>query len=185
MSSTKRNNRVDFRIAFLIGCLTLGYVCSVSAQKVERVHPLCWWADMNTDLQLMLYGKDLQGAQVRVLEEGLSVKAIHPAESPNYLFIDMSVTKAGKYTLEVKKGRTKIKVPYEIRSRRAGSQQREGITQSDAIYLIMPDRFANGDTDNDVIKGSTQLLDRSAMDARHGGDIQGIMNHLDYMADLG
>jgi glycosidase len=140
---------------------------------------------MNTDLQLMLYGKDLQGAQVRVLEEGLSVKAIHPAESPNYLFIDMSVTKAGKYTLEVKKGRTKIKVPYEIRSRRAGSQQREGITQSDAIYLIMPDRFANGDTDNDVIKGSTQLLDRSAMDARHGGDIQGIMNHLDYMADLG
>ena len=165
--------------------LMLGYTCSISAQKVERINPLCWWADMNTDLQLMLYGKNLKDATVRVLEPGMSVSSIHNAESPNYLFVDVIVDKVGRYTLEVEKGDRKLKIPYEIFPRREGAENREGLTSSDVIYLIMPDRFANGDMDNDCIKGASQILDRKGLETRHGGDIRGIMDHLDYMADLG
>lgn len=184
MYSTRRNSMKYYPI-FIFMWLMLGHVSSISAQKVERVNPLCWWADMNTDLQLMLYGEDLKDAEVQVLEQGMSVKAIHNADSPNYLFIDVEVDKAGRYTLEVKKGHRKIKVPYEIFSRRKGAKEREGLTSSDVIYLIMPDRFVNGDSSNDIIKKDTQILDRKGLETRHGGDIQGIMDHLDYMTDLG
>ena len=170
---------------FIFMWLMLGYTCSISAQKVERINPLCWWADMNTDLQLMLYGKNLKDATVRVLEPGMSVSSIHNAESPNYLFVDVIVDKVGRYTLEVEKGDRKLKIPYEIFPRREGAENREGLTSSDVIYLIMPDRFANGDMDNDCIKGASQILDRKGLETRHGGDIRGIMDHLDYMADLG
>ena len=115
----------------------------------------------------------------------MTVKTIHNAESPNYLFVDMAVEKAGNYTIEITQGRKKTEVNYEIHNRRPGSESRVGLTLADVIYLIMPDRFANGDTNNDIVKGSTQMLDRNGLESRHGGDIQGIIDHLDYMADLG
>ena len=71
--------------------LTCGFHLTISAQSVERVEPLCWWAGMKTDLQLMFYGKNLKDATVKVLQQGLSVTKIHNAESPNYLFVDISV----------------------------------------------------------------------------------------------
>lgn len=170
-------------IAFFVGFLFL--FSPVLSQTVDRVEPLSWWVGMNTNLQLMLYGRNLQGADVKVLEEGLSVKAIHNAESPNYLFVDMDVRKAGVYTLEVSKDGNRSKVSYHIKSRRSGSAEREGFTTADAIYLLMPDRFANGDPSNDQLPADTITTDRSVIDGRHGGDIQGIIDHLDYIADLG
>ncbi|MDR2562716.1 MAG: cyclomaltodextrinase C-terminal domain-containing protein [Prevotellaceae bacterium] len=166
---------------------SLGTVTGVYAQQVQRVEPPCWWTDMHTDLQLMIYGKNLQNSAVNITErnEGLFVKAVHNAENPNYLFVDLGVAKAGKYTLEISKGKTKTKIVYEIFSRRPGSKQRKGFNSSDVIYLIMPDRFSNGDTTNDRLKTSDQKLDRTSMEDRHGGDIQGIIDRLDYLKDLG
>lgn len=176
---------MKLRIIFIFVWLICGFSLTMFAQKVERVEPLCWWAGMKTDLQLMLYGQNLKDANVKVLQPGMTVKAVHNAESPDYLFIDMDVEKAGRYTIEITRGLKKTSVDYEILSRRPGSESRIGLTLSDVIYLIMPDRFSNGDPDNDVVKGSTQVLDRKGLETRHGGDIQGIINHLDYIADLG
>ena len=155
------------------------------AQKVERIEPPFWWADMKTELQLLIRGENLKGAGVQVLEEGLAIKAIHYAENPNFLFADVIVSKPGKYTLEITKGSKKVKTSYEILARREGSAGRKGFNTADVIYLIMPDRFANGDTSNDIVKGNDQVLNRKDMTVRHGGDIQGIINHLDYLSDLG
>lgn len=163
--------------------MLLCFCLNIQAQKVKRVEPLCWWTDMKTDLQLMIYGENLQNGSVRVLEDGLAIKAVHNAESPNYLFVDVEVSKAGKYTIEVSKGKKKDKFIYEILDRREGSAAREGFNSSDVIYLIMPDRFANGDPTNDTVNGTK--LDRNGLEDRHGGDIQGIIDHLDYLADLG
>lgn len=165
--------------------LTCGFSLTISAQTVERVEPLCWWADMKTELQLMFYGKDLKDATVKVLQQGIGIKNVHNAESANYLFVDVTVEKAGSYTFEISKGSKKTKVNYDIYNRRAGSASRVGLTSADVIYLIMPDRFANGDKGNDIIPGTKQVYDRGGLETRHGGDIQGIINHLDYMADLG
>lgn len=167
----------------ILSILLLSSLLNIQAQKVERIEPLCWWTGMKTDLQLMLYGKDLKDAKVRVLEKGLEVKAVHNAESQNYLFLDMQVYEAGKYTIEVSKGKKKTKFNYEILNRRKDSAERKGFNSSDVIYLLMPDRFANGDTSNDTANGT--VLDRNGLEERHGGDIQGIINNLDYLSDLG
>lgn len=173
-------------ILFILGTLLFMFsFLQMKAQSVERVEPLCWWTDMKTDLQLMFYGKDLQNSTVKVLEQGMLVKAVHNADSPNYLFVDIDVQKAGIYTIEITKGKKKIKTKYEIHNRREGSAERIGFTQADVIYLLMPDRFANGDPSNDSIAGTKPKLDRSGLETRHGGDLQGIIDHMDYMADLG
>lgn len=172
-------------VGAVFACAIVGGTLSASAQSVSRMEPLCWWDEMHTPLTLMLYGEDLKDASVRIAEPGMSVKKVHNAESPNYLFLDLSIEKSGKYTIEISKAGQTIKVPYEIYDRREGSREREGLTTRDVIYLMMPDRFANGDERNDVIAGSTQKLDRKGLEDRHGGDIQGIIDHLDYLADLG
>lgn len=118
---------------------------------------------MRTELQLMLYGQNLKDAGVKVLQPGMTVKTVHNAESSNYLFVDMAVEKAGNYTIEITQGHKKTEVNYEIHNRRPGSESRVGLTLADVIYLIMPDRFANGDTSNDIVKGSTQMLDRNGI----------------------
>ncbi len=176
---------MTIRILSIFVWLTCGLSLTMLAQKVERVEPLCWWVGMKTDLQLMLYGQNLKDGSVKVLQSGMTVKAVHNAESPNYLFVDVDIEKPGTYTIEVSHGNKKTKVNYKVLERRAGSESRVGLTLSDAIYLIMPDRFSNGDPKNDRVEGSLQVLDRKGLEARHGGDIQGIINHLDYMVDLG
>lgn len=165
--------------------LIYGFSLYGLSQTVERIEPICWWTNMNTELQIMLYGENLINANVKVIETGMTVKAIHNAESPNYLFVDMNIDKPGNYTLQITKGNKKTKVKYEIFPRSKDPETRTGLSNSDVIYLIMPDRFANGDPSNDYIPGSTQILDRNGLETRHGGDIQGIINHLDYIADLG
>lgn len=157
----------------------------IHAQQIERVEPLCWWTEMQSDLQLMLHGVDLQGSKVSVHPNGLTIKEVHNADSPNYLFVDVAVSKAGKYTFTLEKGTKATSFEYEIHPRKEGSAMRKGYTSADVIYLIMPDRFANGDPSNDMLPDSEQITDRTVLDARHGGDIQGMIDHLDYMSDLG
>ncbi len=157
--------------------------------EVKRVEPLSWWTEMQTPLQLMIQGDDISEWDVSVANtEDVKIKKVHKADNPNFLFLDVSISidaPAGDYTLLFEREGKQFKLPYTIEKRKAGSATRKSFTTADMIYLLMPDRFANGDPENDSTPCTTDKLDREALFGRHGGDIQGIIDHLDYIADLG
>lgn len=157
-------------------------------QSLTKVEPLSWWVGMNHPLQLMLYGSDLKDASVSIAGgSGVEVTKVINADSPNYLFVDVAIApnaKAGQYTIEVKKGKKTLKFPYQINARKEGSADRESFSAKDMIYLLMPDRFAQGEIPKPKVE-IPGLVDRNVPHARHGGNIQGIIDHLDYIADLG
>lgn len=166
------------------------------AQQIERVEPLSWWTGMKMPLTLLVQGNQLAGSEVRILDAkgknevtGLRVKAIHAAESPNYLFLDMEVNEPGIYTIELKqtsgKKTKRMLWRYEIGERRAQPAANISYGTEDVIYLLMPDRFANGDLTNDETPNTTEKLHRDQAFGRHGGDIQGIIDHLDEIVALG
>jgi glycosidase len=179
---------------FMLAVVALALVGTTTAAKpklkVEHVEPLSWWVGMNTPLQLMINGQGVASYDVAILPEGqgVEVAAVHKADSPNYLFVDVAIAedaKAGEYTLRFTNGRTKYDVSYLIEERREGSRERESFTTADFVYLIMPDRFANGDVSNDNTDDTAEKVNRSNPGRRHGGDLQGMIDHLDYIADLG
>lgn len=157
-------------------------------QSLKKVEPLSWWVGMKHPLQLMLYGTDLKDATVSINGgEGVNVTKTINADSPNYLFVDVAINdnaKPGEYTIEVKKGKKTLKYPYVLASRKEGSAQRESFSSKDMVYLLMPDRFAKGEIEQpkEQIPG---LVDRKQPFARHGGNLQGMIDNLDYLADLG
>ena len=177
------------------------------AGQVTRVEPLSWWTGMKTQLQLMVQGPDIASYDISVSGAGVKVKEIHQADSPNYLFADIQVSSSARpgvyYLIFSKDGKPEFKYAYEIKARREGSALRESYTTADLVYLLMPDRFADGDVTNEngystitspyndgslhdwSIPEITDKADRKDPVARHGGDIQGIMDHLDYLQDLG
>ncbi|WP_224485186.1 glycoside hydrolase family 13 protein [Robertkochia aurantiaca] len=155
--------------------------------QVERVEPPFWWEDMNHDkVQLMLYGDAI--AQKSVSSEDLPVLNVLKTENQNYLFVtvDTGDLSAGSYelVLTASDGTTET-VDYELRSRREASGLRQGFDSSDLIYLLMPDRFANGNPENDSHPALKEKADRSFDGGRHGGDIEGIIQNLDYIENLG
>ena len=187
----------------IVSCRETDYsdVPEATDGQILRVEPLSWWEGMTTDLQIMVQGPGIGGSEVAVEGSGLRVKAVHKADSPNYLFLDMEVRSAGEYSLVFTLDGESFKYPYIIREREAGSRGRESFSTADMIYLIMPDRFSSAFCDNDEGWQGGEYFDGSARPwavpethdevnradavARHGGDIQGIMNHLDYISDLG
>ncbi|MBR5595481.1 MAG: glycoside hydrolase family 13 protein [Alistipes sp.] len=169
---------------------TLSVTAATPKIDIKHVEPLSWWVGMTTDLQLLVNGKNISLCDVQILPEnqGVSVKALHKAESPNYLFVDVTVAadaKAGEYTLRFTNGKRKYDYKYTIAERREGSRERLSFTNADFVYLIMPDRFANGNPANDSTNDTAEKADRSKPWLRHGGDLQGMIDHLDYIADLG
>ena len=160
-------------------------VDEATADQVTRVEPPCWWAGMKTDLQLLVQGPSISDYDVRIFGDA-EVTGVHKAESPNYLFVDVKVGHPETcWLVFVKDGEYAFKVPYVIGERREGSAERKGFSSADMIYLIMPDRFANGDPSNDNTPDTADKVDREKLAGRHGGDIKGIIDHLDYIADLG
>ena len=179
---------------FLTLALSIMTVLSVSAAapkiNVKHVEPLSWWTDMNMPLQLMVNGVGISQCDVKILPEGkgVSVSAIHKADSPNYLFIDVAIddnAHAGEYILRFSNGKRKYDYKYSIAERRDGSRERLSFTNADFVYLIMPDRFANGNPENDTTKSTKEGVVRDNPGRRHGGDLQGMIDHLDYIAELG
>ena len=162
---------------------------TTEADRVSRVEPPCWWVGMETPLQLLVQGEGIGGYGVRIEGlKGVRVKETHPAESPNYLFVDVEVakgTRPGTCRLVFSKGEDRFSVPYTFSERREGSAQRDSFGTADAIYLIMPDRFVNGDPSNDNTPDTSEQADYQAFFGRHGGDLQGIEDQLGYIADLG
>ena len=156
------------------------------ATDIQRVDPPFWYAGMkNTELQIMFYGEDISDAPFSMDKyEGVTVKEVCKVENPNYLFVYLDVSakaKPGMLQFQFDKGKKAVRHSFELRSRnqKAGAM---GFTPQDVLYLIMPDRFANGNPDNDNLDG--YIANRQG-GGRHGGDIQGIMDHLDYIDDLG
>lgn len=164
-------------------------VTDADLTQIRRVEPLSWWVGMNTPLQLLVQGEGISEYDV-VFEggNGVKVSGVHKADSPNYLFVDVAIStdaQPGTYYLVFTKGEETFKRAYEIGARVEGSAQRKSFSSADMIYLIMPDRFANGDPSNDSTPDTAEKADRSEFFGRHGGDIQGIIDHLDYIAELG
>lgn len=167
-----------------------------AAPKIQQVEPLCWWTNMHTPLTLMFHGTDLADAQVSVQQVlngkvmrgaclGLVPTGQHNAESPNYLFVDMQVNQPGMYRITLKKGNKKATYDYVIAERRAGSRERKSFTTADVVYLIMSDRFVDGDESNNSTKDTREKSDKNNVNGRFGGDIQGIINSFDHISKLG
>ncbi len=155
---------------------------------IEHVHPLHWWVGMkNPELQVLLHGRNIRDCEVALAgAEGVDLKEVVRLDSPNYLILYMDTCHAAaqKFTIELKSGRKIQKVAYELKNRE--NRDRKTFDASDVVYLLMPDRFANGSEKNDVVKGMRETVcDPKSPDARHGGDLAGMERHLDYLADLG
>jgi neopullulanase len=160
------------------------------AQKVERIEPASWWIGFaNPTVQVLVYGENIAALRPSVTYPGVYLERIIAVENPNYLFLDLKIEPealAGNVEVKFLKGKKeRTSATLELLEREEGSANREGFNQSDAIYLIMPDRFANANPDNDAIEGMLEKPDRSEPYGRHGGDLEGIQNRLDFIADMG
>lgn len=160
------------------------------SQKLERVEPMFWWAGMkSTELQLMVYGEKISAADVSLKYPGVELVAVTKVQSPNYLFIDLKLAdnvQPGKFDIQFTAGKKVIATyNYELKVREKGSATRTGFDGSDVIYLVTPDRFVNGNPNNDQVEGMREKPDRKNKDGRHGGDIRGIINSLDYLQKMG
>ncbi len=172
--------------------LTLIIVAQLEAKTqplIQRVEPTFWWTDMKqSELQIMLYGTNIANAEFHIDYQGISISHKKLTDNPNYIFLYLTLeknTKPGKFPIEIKKGKTVQSIIYELKARRAGSAERKSFTEADAIYLLMPDRFANGNPANDSIAGYHQGVHRDIPGARHGGDIEGVISKIPYLAELG
>ncbi len=171
-----------FLVAFAIG---------LSAQsKISRIEPPNWWAGMqNPKVQLLIYGEKIGDLNPGINYPGVSIERVIKVKNDNYLFVDLLIEKTAKPgTLQLdfsKDGKLIESHNWPLLQRAPGSAQRTGFDNADVLYLITPDRFANGDPTNDAIPGMREKPNRSFPGGRHGGDIEGIRQQLDYLKDMG
>ncbi|WP_108801800.1 glycoside hydrolase family 13 protein [Aquimarina sp. Aq107] len=164
-----------------------GLIVSLTFGQIEKIEPPFWWSGMHSNqLQLMCYGKEISKYDIEI--EGITINDITKTENSNYVFvtIDTKDVPVGEIIINFKENnKIAFSESYEFKTRRKGSAERKGFDSSDVMYLIMPDRFANGNPDNDSHTDTVEKADRSNPGGRHGGDIQGVIDHLDYLNDLG
>ncbi len=158
--------------------------------NLERIDPPFWWIGMkNHNLQLMVYGKNISETHPAITYPGVKLIETIQVESPNYLFLNIVIGKdatPGTFTIDFKKGnKVKETYKYELKKRNNAPGLHQGFDNSDVIYLLMPDRFSNGDTSNDDMPNMLEKADRKNPNGRHGGDIAGISNKMDYLSNLG
>ena len=158
---------------------------------IQRLEPPNWWIDFkNQNLQLLVKHPNIGSATPKISYHGVSLEKYHKADSPNYLFLDLDISetaKAGKFNIRFKlEDGSELIQTYELKTREKSAEDYIGFDSSDAIYLITPDRFANANSKNDEEQGLLQQgIDRTDGYARHGGDLQGITENLDYVENLG
>lgn len=161
---------------------------SVAFSQIQKVEPAFWWKGMkNPELQILVYGKDIANNEIE-LSDGVQIKNIQKVENPNYVFVTINTNEINvpKFKINVKKGKKNIDTyTYELRQRNPNSANRESFSSKDVMYLIMPDRFANGDEKNDSSPNLIEKANRTLPNGRHGGDLRGIINNLDYIQNLG
>ena len=174
----------------ILTALLLGTTLTMNAAvKIDRIEPTDWYVGLkDASLQLMVYGKDIKTADVTTDYPGVKIDSLVRLDSPNYLLVYMNVKDAqpGTMTLLFQQGKQKKKVNYTLKAREKKGEERYGFSNADVLYMLMPDRFASGRTDNDQIKGLRPYKnDRTQPSLRHGGDLEGIRQHLDYFKELG
>ncbi len=164
----------------------------LSAQtEIERIEPPFWWTGMNnTSLQIMLYGKNLAYDKPEINYEGVSIEKVITVENNNYMFLYLNISdaaKAGMVNIQLKnrQGEVTASMNYELKERQQDAASMQGYDNSDVMCLITPDRFANGDPSNDNVEGMLEGPSRSDKWGRHGGDLRGMINNLDYFAEMG
>jgi glycosidase len=174
----------------IITCLfysfTLLVAPSVKAITITRVEPENWWVGMkNKSLQILVYGPDIAHSKLAINYPGVTIKEVAKVENPNYVFVYINIaagTKPGIIPMHFTDGAEKLTYNYPIKARTDKSGAL-GFNASDVLYLITPDRFANGKPDNDDLEDVK--ANRQNPNSRHGGDLEGISKHLDYLKDLG
>ena len=174
----------------ILTALALGTTLSMNAAvKIDKIEPANWFVGMkDASLQLMVYGQGIKTAEVTTDYPGVKIDSLVRLDSPNYLLVYMNVKDAqpGTMNLLFQQGKQKKKVAYELKVREKKGEERVGFSNADVLYMLMPDRFASGRSDNDQIKGIRPYKnDRSEPSLRHGGDLEGIRQHLDYFKELG
>lgn len=184
---------------FRVSTMAVSLLLSMALQakpNAERVEPLSWFTNMKMPLTLMVQGEDLANATVSIQQlingkpakgecTGLTVKGQHNAESPNYLFIDLNVNQSGTYLIKLTKDKKSTTFKYVISDRRPNPAANTSYGPEDVIYLIMPDRFANGDPANDNTDNTIEKAAPGEWFGRHGGDLKGIIDHLDAIKAIG
>lgn len=160
-----------------------------AAVKIDRVEPTDWYVGMkDPSLQLMVYGEGIREAQVSTDYPGVRVDSLVRLDSPNYLlvYLDLSGAQPGEMKLRFTMGKSKKEVSYRLKARAMAGEERKGFSNADVLYMLMPDRFAQGKDHKAQVKGMNPYVeDRSKPSLRHGGDLRGIRDHLDYFTQLG
>ena len=165
---------------------------SAEEYRIDGVYPSHWWVGMkNPRVQLMIRGSNVSENSFSISYPGVKLVKVHKVENRNYVFLDLTISAAarpGTVSIRIKNPDGSGTIPFPLKARRPGKSVSfaQGVYSQDLIYLLMPDRFANGDYSNDRLsKYKDQSLNRDSMYHRHGGDIQGVIDHLDYLQDLG
>jgi len=157
--------------------------------QIDRVEPGNWWVGFqHPEVQLLIYGDDIRSARASVEYPGVTIQKTTLVENPNYQFVTLRIeddTEPGTVHINFQRGDYSHTIDYEIRERHDDPSRNQGFDSTDLIYLLMPDRFANGDPSNDEIEGMLEGVNRDNPNARHGGDIQGVIDNLDYLENLG
>ena len=180
------------KIIVQIKSLTIAISCLVTnimAYEIEHLEPPFWWTGMESEkLQLMVHGRNISFLQPQIEYEGVEILRVNRMENNNYMFIDLSLKDAvaGSFDIQfIRLGKVEAEYRYVLHERDSNSKNRKGFDPGDVIYLITPDRYANGDKKNDDVSGLKEKSRREDKDGRHGGDIKGIIDRLDYLEQMG
>ena len=181
------------RRILLLTAIMMANVLTMSAAKknvIERIEPTDWFVGLkNPTVQLMVYGQGIRDVEsVTTDYPGVRIDSLVRLDSPNYLLVYLNLRDAQPGTMKLKftSKRSKTTADYQLKAREMAGDKRMGFTNADVLYMLMPDRFASGRADNDQLKGlNTYVNDRTQPSLRHGGDLEGIRQHLDYFNQLG
>ena len=177
------------KLLLIIAAVLTGMLTVQAAVKIDRIEPTNWYVGMkNPSVQLMVYGEGIRDAEVTIDYAGVTIDSLVRLDSPNYLLIYLNTRGAQPGTMDItfKQGRSKKKVKYDLLAREMSGDKRQGFTNADVLYMLMPDRFADGNPANNQLAGMEAYKnDRTQPSLRHGGDIEGIRQHLDYFNQLG
>ena len=185
LSSLKRKGK---EAGLLLSLLLTSNINMSAAQKIDRIDPTNWFVGMkNPQVQLMVYGKDIRSAEVTTDYPGVRIDSLVRLDSPNYLLVYMNVKDAqpGTMNLQFRAAKGKTNVKYELKARDMSGDDRKGFTNADVLYMLMPDRFASSGKNINVKGLKAYTVNRKQPSLRHGGDLEGIRQHLDYFNELG
>ncbi len=184
--SVKDMKKLLFTLSFIVYMMSMNAATKV---QVQRIDPTDWYVGMkDASLQLMVYGPGIREASVSTDYPGVRIDSLVQLESPNYLlvYLDLKGAKAGNMPLTFQVGKKKVKVLYTLKEREMSGEKRIGFSNADVLYMLMPDRFAQSEGHVKAMKGfNTYQEDRTKPSLRHGGDLEGVRQHLDYFNELG